>query len=51
MDQKSTTVPRGPKVAIVYAEGTIVDGEGGGTNIGGDKLAQSDPKVQIGSRC
>jgi protease-4 len=33
--------PSGPKIAIVYAEGDIVDGEGQSGDIGGDKLARA----------
>jgi protease-4 len=47
MDRKNTTAPGGAKVAIVYAEGTIVDGEGGGSNIGGDKLARAIRKFRL----
>jgi protease-4 len=52
MDRKGTAGSAGSKVAIVYVEGTIVDGEGGGSNVGGDKLARairkfrSDPDVK-----
>jgi protease IV len=42
-----TTEPRGAKVAVVYAEGTIIDGEGSGDNIGGDKLARAIRKFRL----
>jgi protease IV len=38
---------RGAKIAVVYAEGTIIDGEGGGDNIGGDKLARAIRKFRL----
>jgi len=31
---------RGPKIAVVYAEGEIVDGEGSSGTVGGDRLAR-----------
>jgi len=43
---------RGERVAVVYAEGEIVDGWGGGGDIGGDRLARelrelrADPKLR-----
>ena len=46
-NRNSAAVPRGAKVAIVYAEGTIVDGEGGGSNIGGDKLARAIRRFRL----
>ncbi len=38
----------GPKdrIAVVYAEGTIVDGEGGPNNVGGDRLARELRKIR-----
>ena len=47
VDRKDTSGSTGAKVAIVYAEGTIVDGEGGGANIGGDKLARAIRKFRL----
>jgi protease-4 len=44
---RGTTEPRGVKVAVVYAEGTIIDGEGGGDNLGGDKLARAIRKFRL----
>ncbi len=38
--ESSRRAVNGPKVAIVYAEGDIVDGEGQPGEIGGDKLAR-----------
>jgi len=38
---------RGAKIAVVYAEGTIIDGEGGGANLGGDKLARALRKFRL----
>ncbi len=37
----------GPKVAIVYAEGDIVDGEGSPGDIGGDKYAREIRKLRL----
>src|SRR5258708_6181993 len=47
MDRNGTTGSSGSKVAIVYAEGEIVDGEGTGSNIGGDKLARAIRKFRL----
>lgn len=47
MDRKGTTGSSGSKVAIVYAEGEIVDGEGSGSNFGGDKLARAIRKFRL----
>jgi protease-4 len=44
---RGTTEPHGAKVAVVYAEGTIIDGEGGGDNLGGDKLARAIRKFRL----
>jgi protease IV len=38
---------RGARIAVVYAEGTIIDGEGGGANLGGDKLARALRKFRL----
>ena len=47
IDRKGTTGSSGSKVAIVYAEGEIVDGEGSGSNFGGDKLARAIRKFRL----
>jgi protease IV len=47
MDRKGTTGSSGSKVAIVYAEGEIIDGEGSGSNIGGDKMARAIRKFRL----
>jgi len=44
---RGTNEARGAKIAVVYAEGTIIDGEGGGSNIGGDKLARAIRKYRL----
>jgi protease IV len=44
---RGTSEPSGAKIAVVYAEGTIIDGEGGGDNIGGDKLARAIRKFRL----
>jgi protease IV len=44
---RGTSEARGAKIAVVYAEGTIIDGEGGGDNIGGDKLARAIRKFRL----
>ena len=44
---RGSTEPRGAKVAVVYAEGTIIDGEGSGSNLGGDKLARAIRKFRL----
>ena len=44
---RDTSEPRGAKIAVVYAEGTIIDGEGGGANLGGDKLARAIRKFRL----
>lgn len=44
---RGTSEPRGAKIAVVYAEGTIIDGEGGGANLGGDKLARAIRKFRL----
>jgi len=35
------------RVAVVYAEGTIVDGDGDGNQIGGDRLSQALRKIRL----
>jgi protease IV len=47
LDRNGESTPRGAKVAVVYAEGTIVDGEGSGSNLGGDKLARAIRKFRL----
>jgi protease-4 len=44
---QDTLEVKGPKIAIIYAEGTIIDGEGAGSNIGGDKLARAIRKFRL----
>ena len=44
---QGTSEPRGAKIAVVYAEGTIIDGEGSGSNLGGDKLARAIRKFRL----
>jgi protease-4 len=44
---RSTSESPGEKLAVVYAEGTIIDGEGGGGNLGGDKLARAIRKFRL----
>src|SRR6202162_5563427 len=36
-----------PKVAVVYAEGEIVDGEGSATNVGGERYAREIRKFRL----
>ena len=47
LDRDRGTESRGAKIAVVYAEGTIIDGEGGGSNLGGDKLARAIRKFRL----
>ncbi|MBV8815753.1 MAG: signal peptide peptidase SppA [Verrucomicrobia bacterium] len=48
LDQnQGATTEKGPKIAIVYAEGVIVDGEGSTSNVGGDKLAREIRKFRL----
>jgi protease IV len=37
----------GPKIAVVYAEGEIVDGEGSSTNVGGERYAREIRKFRL----
>jgi protease IV len=37
----------GPKIAVVYAEGEIVDGEGSSTNVGGERYAREIRKLRL----
>jgi len=38
--------PSGPEIAVVYAEGVIVDGEGSPEQVGGDRLARELRKLR-----
>ena len=37
----------GPRIAVVYAEGEIFDGEGSATNVGGDRYARAIRKFRL----
>ncbi|AFY83949.1 signal peptide peptidase SppA [Oscillatoria acuminata] len=39
-DQRETRMRSAPQIALVYADGEIVSGEGGSTQVGGDRLAK-----------
>ena len=43
---KSTRANKKNQIAILYAEGEIVDGEGGPTEVGGDRIAQEMRKIR-----
>ncbi|MEG4483518.1 signal peptide peptidase SppA [Microcoleus sp. D2_18a_B4] len=45
-DKNSTDANKKNQVAILYAEGEIVDGEGGPTQVGGDRIAQEMRKIR-----
>ena len=45
-DKKSTRANKKNQIALVYAEGEIVDGEGGPTQVGGDSIAQEMRKIR-----
>jgi protease-4 len=45
-NKKSTRADKKNQIAIVYAEGEIVDGEGGPTQVGGDRVAQEMRKIR-----
>ena len=45
-DKKSTRANKKNQIALVYAEGEIVDGEGGPTEVGGDRIAQEMRKIR-----
>jgi len=48
LDRKQgAVVEKGPKIAIVYTEGVIVDGEGTASNVGGDRLARAIRKFRL----
>jgi protease-4 len=46
---KQTHIAGKPKIAVVYAEGNIVMGDGDNTNIGGNKYAEELRKVRLDS--
>ncbi|MEG4394415.1 signal peptide peptidase SppA [Microcoleus sp. BROC3] len=45
-DKNSTRANKKNQIAILYAEGEIVDGEGGPTEVGGDRIAQEMRKIR-----
>ncbi|MEG4312444.1 MULTISPECIES: signal peptide peptidase SppA [unclassified Microcoleus] len=45
-NKNSTRADKKNQVAILYAEGEIVDGEGGPTQVGGDRIAQAMRKIR-----
>ncbi|MEG5018557.1 MULTISPECIES: signal peptide peptidase SppA [unclassified Microcoleus] len=45
-NKKSTRADKKNQIAILYAEGEIVDGEGGPTQVGGDRIAQAMRKIR-----
>jgi len=45
-DKKSTRAGKKNQIAILYAEGEIVDGEGGPTEVGGDRIAEEMRKIR-----
>jgi len=45
-NKKSTLANKKNQIAILYAEGEIVDGEGGPTEVGGDRIAQEMRKIR-----
>ncbi|MBD1829516.1 signal peptide peptidase SppA [Microcoleus vaginatus GB1-A2] len=45
-DKNSTRADKKNQIAIIYAEGEIVDGEGGATQVGGDRIAQEMRKIR-----
>ena len=47
LDQPKSGPEKGAKIAIVYAEGTIVDGEGTSSSVGGDKLGRAIRKFRL----
>jgi len=40
------SAPTGPEIAVIYAEGVIVDGEGSPDQVGGDRLARDLRKLR-----
>ncbi len=45
-DKNSTRADNKNQIAILYAEGEIVDGEGGPTQVGGDRIAEELRKIR-----
>ncbi|NQE34878.1 signal peptide peptidase SppA [Microcoleus asticus] len=45
-DKNSTRADKKNQIAILYAEGEIVDGEGGPTKVGGDRIALEMRKIR-----
>ncbi|MEG3877307.1 signal peptide peptidase SppA [Microcoleus sp. herbarium7] len=45
-DKNSNRADKKNQVAVLYAEGDIVDGEGGPTEVGGDRIAQELRKIR-----
>ena len=45
-NKKSTLANNKNQIAVLYAEGEIVDGEGGPTEVGGDRIAQEMRKIR-----
>ncbi|MEG4105528.1 signal peptide peptidase SppA [Microcoleus sp. S13_C5] len=45
-DKSSTRANKKNQIAILYAEGEIVDGEGGPTQVGGDRIAKEMRKIR-----
>lgn len=45
-DKKSTRANKKNQIAVLYAEGEIVDGEGGPTEVGGDRIAKEMRKIR-----
>ncbi|MEG4234059.1 signal peptide peptidase SppA [Microcoleus sp. Pol11C3] len=45
-DKNSTRANKKNQIAILYAEGEIVDGEGGPTQVGGDRIATEMRKIR-----
>ncbi|MBD0314929.1 MAG: signal peptide peptidase SppA, partial [Microcoleus sp. T3-bin5] len=45
-NKKSTLANKKNQIAVLYAEGEIVDGEGGPTEVGGDRIAQEMRKIR-----
>ena len=45
-DNNSTRANKKNQIAVLYAEGEIVDGEGGPTQVGGDRIAQEMRKIR-----
>ncbi|MEG5136088.1 MULTISPECIES: signal peptide peptidase SppA [unclassified Microcoleus] len=45
-NKNSTRANKKNQIAVLYAEGEIVDGEGGPTQVGGDRIAQEMRKIR-----